>query len=205
MTAVVIGLGLLITGPLADGGLVAWDERVPKVWEDARTSQWNGWTELTTALSDTIVVIAVASAVGSLLLLTRRWASALLLATALALEVSSFVVTTLFVARDRPEVKQLDASPPTSSFPSGHTAAAVALYVTIAIIVMWNTNSRTLRVLGWLLPVVAVPVVAASRLYRGMHHPTDLMAGLIVGGCCVLIAYFAVAAWLGESNEVRGS
>jgi len=201
LTAAMVGLGLLVTGAYADSSLIAWDERVPKVWEEARTAQWNGWTELSTALSDTIVVIAVASAVGSLLLLTQRRASALLLATALALELLSFVTTTFFVARDRPDVKLLDASPPTSSFPSGHTAAAVALYVTLAIIVMWNTNSRLLRVLGWLLPVIAVPVVATSRLYRGMHHPTDLLAGFVLGGCCVLVAYLAVKVWLGDSLE----
>lgn len=203
VTAFTAGLGLLVTRVLVDSSFIRWDERVPKVWEDSRTADWNYWTGWTTALSDTPVVIVIATVIGTILLLARRWASALLLASSLLLEVSAFVVTTILIERDRPDVKQLDASPPTSSFPSGHVAAAVALYATIALIIMWNTQSRTLRTLGWILPAVAVPVVALSRLYRGMHHPADLVGGFILGSCCVLIAYFAVRAWLGESDSTH--
>jgi membrane-associated phospholipid phosphatase len=191
-----IGLtGLAITGPLADSGLVAGDEQVPQDWAESRTPTLNDWTSWGSALSDTLTVVVIASLVGAVLLYLRRWSSALLLVTALAMELSIFMATTFAVERDRPDVRQLDVSPPTSSFPSGHTAAAVVLYVTLVLLLVWNSESRRLHTLGLVVALSAVPIVAFSRIYRGMHHPTDVVAGLVLGLGCVAIAYFAVSKW----------
>src|SRR5262249_25316911 len=78
---------------------------------------------------------------------------------------------------------------PTSSYPSGHLAATVCLYTGIAVIVL----ARTDRWWRWLFVAMAVlmPVlVALSRMYRGMHHPTDLVGSLVLafGWLAVTIA-----------------
>ena len=81
----------------------------------------------------------------------------------------------------RPLVKHLDVAPPTSSFPSGHTAAAVALYGAWALLAWQRSRSALLRGLLTLL-ATAVPIaVALSRMCRGMHDPTDVLAGVQVG------------------------
>ena len=75
----------------------------------------------------------------------------------------------------------------TSSFPSGHTAAAVALYGCIAILVLWIYGRRpATRVAVVVLCCVPV-IVGLSRLYRGMHYPTDVLAGALVGGLWLLL------------------
>jgi undecaprenyl-diphosphatase len=151
-------------------------------------------------MGETLTVIGVAVAVGVVLLLLKRWASVMLLATALLAEVSIFVTTTLAVPRDRPNVEQLDASPPTSSFPSGHTAASTALAFSLAIIIGWHVRSTLVRVGVWLVAVLVGPVVGFSRIYRGMHHPLDVAVGFALGAACVLVAFSAVRAWSGQAS-----
>jgi membrane-associated phospholipid phosphatase len=198
--AVLVGTGLLLTGPLADSALVRWDERVPVQWERGRDAASSAWSHSGSTIGDTLTVIGIAVAVGIVLLLMRRWASVLLLATAMLSEVSVFVATTLLVARDRPEVAQMDVSPPTSSFPSGHTAAATALALSVALIVAWNVRSTALKVTVWSLALLIGPAVAVARVYRGMHHPTDVAMGLLMGAACVLLAWLAVSAWASEPD-----
>jgi undecaprenyl-diphosphatase len=151
-------------------------------------------------MGETLTVIAVAVAVGVVLLLLKHWASVMVLATALLAEVSIFVATTLLVPRPRPDVVQLDASPPTSSFPSGHTAASTALAFSLAVIIGWHFRSSIVRVLAWVVAVMIGPVVGFSRIYRGMHHPLDVTVGLALGAACVLVAFLAVRAWVGDAS-----
>lgn len=132
-----------------------------------------------------LVVVGVARAV------FHRWREALFVVAALAGEVSIFVATTMVVHRPRPAVPHLDRAPPTSSFPSGHTAAATVLYGGVAVLVMAYGAPATWRRVTGALAVVMPAVVAASRLYRGMHYLTDVVAGLVLGlawlGCTILV------------------
>ena len=72
--------------------------------------------------------------------------------------------------------------PPTSSFPSGHTGAAIALYGYLAVILLRNVTPQwvavSLAMLGSLIPIV----VTASRVDRGMHYLTDVLAGALASG-----------------------
>ena len=103
-----------------------------------------------------------------------------------------FFFTTLAIDRERPAVKHMDESPPTSSFPSGHTSAAVALYVGLAVVLATLAHRTWLKALCWLLILVPV-AVALSRLYRGMHHPSDVSASFLNGGPS------ASGSWLARS------
>jgi len=134
-----------------------------------------------------------------------------ILVVGLTLEVSVFVTTTLFVDRPRPPVHRLDAAPPTSSFPSGHTAAAIVLYIGLVIVVhrVWHRNAATI---GVAVVLALVPVaVGLSRLSRGMHHPTDVIVGALLGAVALLIACLVVGravtgSWRSDpvtSREVR--
>ena len=82
------------------------------------------------------------------------------------------------VKRPRPGFTQLGQHLPTSAYPSGHEAATCCLYVAIAILVIGHSR-------GWwrwlfLIPAIAMLVlVALSRMYRGEHHPTDILASLL--------------------------
>jgi membrane-associated phospholipid phosphatase len=96
------------------------------------------------------------------------------------------------VGRARPPVSQLDSVPLTSSYPSGHTGAAVAFYGAIAIVVHWHTCRRIARRLAVLAAVVLVVVVGASRIYRGMHHLSDVVVGVLIGAASLWVVYLVV-------------
>ncbi len=89
---------------------------------------------------------------------------------------------------------RLDPAPPTSSFPSGHTAAAIALWVSLAIVITTHVRNAFVRTLVWIVALSLPIFVGLSRLYRGMHHPTDVLASVLLGAGAVLTALLAVRA-----------
>ena len=89
---------------------------------------------------------------------------------------------------------RLNETPATSSFPSGHTAAATVLFTAVALIVTWHTQRHIVRIVAWTIAAVAIVAVAVGRVYRGLHHPTDVIAGVALGVACVIAAMWAVRA-----------
>jgi undecaprenyl-diphosphatase len=191
MTAVLVALGLVLTKLLLEGPVGRWDVSVDRWFFEVRTSSLDALTEWGSRLGDTLTVIGIAAVAVVVLALKRRWAHIAFLIGALVLEVSSFVTTTFVIDRERPAVPHLDAGPPTSSFPSGHAAASIVLYVGIAIIVTSLVRNRSVRALVWILAVALPVAVALSRLYRGMHHPTDVIGSVVGAVGCMAFALLA--------------
>ena len=117
----------------------------------------------------------------------KRWREPLFLCAAVTAQALVFLLTTLAIDRRRPAVEHMDVSPPTSSFPSGHTSAAVALYVGIAVLMALRARSTGAKVAWWTLLLMVPLGVALTRMYRGMHHPSDVVASFVNGGTCVAI------------------
>jgi undecaprenyl-diphosphatase len=186
-----IGVGLLLTEVL-DGSVGRWDSDANRWLASQRTDLGNSITSVLTFAINTMPVIAVAVVVVAVLVWRHRLREALLIVFGLTLEITVFLSVTFVVARPRPDVPRLDTTPMTSSFPSGHTAAATVLYGGIALIVLSCTGNRWLRALAWVVAAVAVLGVALSRTYRGMHHPTDVAAGIAYGAACLWFAMVAV-------------
>lgn len=121
--------------------------------------------------------------------LSRKWWLAVLPAIALWLHIFVHIMTSTLVARPRPGVEQLDIGQPTASFPSGHMGATTAQLLVVALYLCRRVESLALRVLivatiaGYLL------VLAWSRVYLGMHHPSDVVWGVVNGVACGLIAW----------------
>jgi undecaprenyl-diphosphatase len=175
--------GWLVTGPEADSDVEQADGRLVTWFAAHRVAALATPSQLVADLGSTGVVIGVGVvAVVVAWLLLRAWWPVLLLAAALVGELGVFLLTTTIVDRGRPPVPHLDAQlPPTSSFPSGHTAASLCLYGGIAVVVCLATRAR------WRWAVVGaaalvVLAVALARLYRGAHWPTDVLASLLFAG-----------------------
>src|SRR4030095_3068221 len=107
-------------------------------------------------------------------------------AVAVAGEVAIFLVVTMLVDRERPPVRHLDEAPPTSSFPSGHTAATIVLWGSLAVLANERARSALVRNLFLVLAFVIPLLVASSRLYRGMHFLTDVLGGALLRGLWLL-------------------
>lgn len=183
------------------------DRRVSDWFVTVRTERGTMLTDWGSAFSDTVtIVIALVLVSGVLAIKFRRWLEPAFVVAAVALETSVFVSAAWLVGRDRPQVEQLDVSPPTASFPSGHTAAAVAFYGALVILVWLHNKSRAARYaaagLGALIPLI----VAISRLYRGMHYVTDVVAGTVLGLLSLYLTLTAFGAARTTSDEsITGS
>ncbi len=155
----------------------------------SRTGPWDTITSVWSYLGSTEVVVGVCLLVGGLILWrTHDWRLAAVPAIAILLQLGIYLTITALISRARPSVDKLDILPPMTSFPSGHVGAATALYVSFVLLAL-----RIERVgLRWavILVCVAVPLlVGFARLYRGMHHLSDVAAGLVIGVTCAIIAY----------------
>jgi membrane-associated phospholipid phosphatase len=126
-------------------------------------------------------------------------------AVAVAGEVAIFLVVTMLVDRERPPVRHLDEAPPTSSFPSGHTAATIALWGSLAVLANERARSAVVRNLFLVLAFVVPVVVASSRMYRGMHYLSDVLGGMLLGGLWLLATVrgirLGVAHWAIRHGE----
>lgn len=198
ISALLIGAGLLIGGALAGTGLVGWDQRTVGWFAAHRTSDLNTISLLWSRLADAPQVVGVGLVVALMLAVGRHWRQVGLLAAILAVEFGTFLTISYTVGRKRPDAVHLGSVPSTGSFPSGHIAVTIVLYGFIAV-VLWQLGApRFVQIVAAMWTVVAALAVGWARMYRGMHHPLDVLAGAVMGACVLTV--FIVA---GRSDELR--
>ena len=207
--AVLILIGLFITqGPFA-GPIGRWDASISRWFESQRNETWNRLTVFGSGLGMTEVIVGVELVAVAVLAIVRRWRDVAFLVLAVTLEASVAFTSSFVVDRPRPTVIRLDDVPPTKSFPSGHTAAAIALYVGLAILLTPHVRHAALRAVIWLLAVLIPVFVAVSRVYRGMHHTTDVIGSLILGSLALGLAWLIVACvasvWRQRHDTLAGT
>jgi undecaprenyl-diphosphatase len=194
----IVGLGELI---IRDGnGNVLGDRTIPHWLAAHRTPGLTRWSQVLSTLGATqaILIVALATCV-VFLAITRRWRPVIFIATLMVGEVGAFLAAAAVVRRPRPDVTHLDHHLPTSAYPSGHTAATCCLYAAVAILVIGHAR-------GWwrwlfLVPAIAMPVlVALSRLYRGEHHPTDVLGSLLFSALWLTATYVLLKPNSGRSR-----
>ncbi|HET9649367.1 MAG TPA: phosphatase PAP2 family protein [Microlunatus sp.] len=187
LCAVVLGMGLILTGPLAT--TLRAEDGIVQALASHRTSTWNSITFYWSHIGNIEWVIAVCLAgAGLLLWWTRDWRLAAVPCLAVLLQFVIFDTVSTLVARARPPVKELALAPPTASYPSGHVSATSALYVTFAMLAAARLQPGWLRRLVVVVAVAIPLLVGFARLYEGMHHVTDVAAGLLNGITCALLA-----------------
>jgi undecaprenyl-diphosphatase len=180
IVGVIIGIGELVTR--YGNGNVLGDHTIPHWLAAHRSSSWSWWSALFSSLGSTIPIqLAIVATCIAFLVLYRRWRPVIFMVTLILGELFAFLITEYVVKRPRPDVHNMDAHLPTSAYPSGHVAATTCVYVGLAILVMGHAR-------GWwrwlfVALAVAMPVcVIAARLYRGEHHPTDVLGSLVFAG-----------------------
>jgi diacylglycerol kinase family enzyme/membrane-associated phospholipid phosphatase len=200
LSVAMILLGLLLTRGVAHVWPISAEDGIDRYFAARRVGWANTVTDALCTLADTFGAAGVALIA---VIWTRwrcgRWREPLYVVFSVLLELVVFLVTTLAVHRPRPAVPELDASPPTSSFPSGHTAAAVALYGAVALLVYKRAGRNT----SWLLLLIPA-AVGVARLYRGMHYPSDVIAGALLGAACVGAAHLCVLRDFDRARDPAG-
>ena len=134
-----------------------------------------------TALGSMIVLVMVTAVTIFYLLLVRRWRSALLvLVTVGGGQILSSVLK-LGIDRPRPDLVSHLAQVQTLSFPSGHAMMAAVTYLTLGTMLAGIVPGRATKIYVLGVAVLVTLMVGVSRLYLGVHWPSDVLAGWCAG------------------------
>jgi undecaprenyl-diphosphatase len=182
-----VAAGVLLIEVVLTGAVLHWDNDVVDWLAEHRTPRGADLSWVGSHLAETGTVLAVVAVVTLILCLHRRFVAAVFFVVAIATEAATYLATTLVIDRPRPHVARFENLGSGASYPSGHTAAAVVIYLGIAILVITYVRNRAARVAAVVLAIVAPIAVAVARLYRGMHHPIDVMSGALIGVGCLLV------------------
>lgn len=145
--------------------------------------------DVTSLGSFAVLTIVTLIAVVQLLLSGRRAVAAYVGSAVLSGTAISSVLKALF-DRPRPDIP---GAPHvfTSSFPSGHATLSGVVFLTIAAVLAATTESRRLKAFYLGVGVFLTFIVGMSRIYEGVHYPTDVMAGWMIGSA------WAILCWIG--------
>ncbi|HZI34460.1 MAG TPA: phosphatase PAP2 family protein [Gaiellales bacterium] len=193
---------LLKTYVLPDHGIGHADEHI-NVWLAARrTATWNDVSFWLSGIGDVFAIpaLVIVTALGAMVM--RKWRIAAFIVAAIAIEAATYRVATLLIHRHRPRVHRLDQLPVDASYYSGHTAASVAVYCGLALLITSRIRNTGARIVIWAIAIAIPLLVAVSRMYRGMHHPTDVGAAMLVGIGTLVVALAAARA--SKAAELAG-
>ncbi|WP_288926051.1 phosphatase PAP2 family protein [uncultured Maritimibacter sp.] len=193
---------------MIEGDLHAFDEailmalRVPGDPSDAI-----GGPQVETAMRDltalggiTVLMLLTLSVLAYLLLRGKR-ASALFLAVAIVGgQLLSHGFKTLF-SRPRPDLVPHGVDVATASFPSGHSMMAAVTYLTLAVMLARLDGHTKVRVFFVSLAAILALAVGVSRVYLGVHWPSDVLAGWTLGAAWALLVWL-IARWLERRGRI---
>jgi membrane-associated phospholipid phosphatase len=206
IAALSTGIGFFVTRVLVHAwGIGAADERA-SVWLAAhRTQSRTDASLIGSIIAGGVVLPIVVASIAVACIVLRKWWIAAFVVFALAVESASYRATTLLVHRPRPSVVRLEHLDVNASYPSGHTAASIAVYAGLVLLLTSRFINPTFRALAWTIALAIPAFVAVSRMYRGMHHPLDLAGGVLVGVAALIVLVFAcrAAGFAAESRSEK--
>jgi undecaprenyl-diphosphatase len=195
LAGLAILLGLLVTGVLVQtGGIGRADESVVEFIVRERTPLLSDFSSVGSTVGGAPALPILVGLVAIVCAIKRKWRAAAFAVFVLVVESATYRVASLAVPRDRPHVARLEDLPADASYPSGHTAAALAVYCGLVLLLTSAFPKGGWRAAAWVVALALPVFVAFSRLYRGMHHPLDLFAGALIGIGAVLVLLFACRA-----------
>jgi undecaprenyl-diphosphatase len=137
--------------------------------------------DLTALGGPTVLWLVVLSVVGFLLLQERYRTAVVVMATAASGDLLNYALKNLFL-RPRPEiVPYLRDVSGTTSFPSGHAMESAIIYLTLGAMLMQLAERRLTKIYCIGMAVFLTFLVGVSRVYLGVHYPTDVVAGWMFG------------------------
>ncbi|WP_420394323.1 phosphatase PAP2 family protein [Acuticoccus sp.] len=198
----------VLGGTVLEGRAFAFDEalllalREPGALDDPIGGRWlEEIARDVTALGGFALLTLVTVAVSGHLWLSGKWRSMVFLVAAV---VGGALVSTAAKAlfdRPRPELVPHEVLVTSASFPSGHTMLAAVTYLTLAALMARVETRRRIRLYLLTVALVVTVAVGASRVYLGVHWPTDVIGGWAAGTLWALLAWL-VARRLGLAGRI---
>lgn len=158
-----------------------------------------------TSFGDNAVLFVVTSAVALYLLLAGKRGLALL---ALGASISGAVLTTVlkgFFDRPRPDFVAHMIEATSASFPSGHAMMSAVVYLTLGGMLAAAQKARRLKAFALGFAILLTLVVGFTRVYLGVHYPTDVLAGWALGAAWALVWMLAAVTIFKSPAASRGS
>lgn len=198
--ALVLFLAMRFASELAAGEELALDKtlllvlRQPHDLAQPIGPRWlqTAMLDVTALGSTTVLTLIVLLAISYLLAIRRRLVAAIVVASTAGGTLLNFVLKVSF-ARPRPGLVAHLVEESSMSFPSGHAASAAVIYLTLAILLASAQAARRVR---WLIIAAALLVtmlIGLSRIYLGVHWPSDVVAGWAVGASWAVFCWCASA------------
>jgi undecaprenyl-diphosphatase len=196
---------LKLSSAVMEGETLAFDRRIVLAFRKASDPSLPigpPWTtsvllDLTALGGPTVIFLIVAAIVGFLALQGRYRTSLFILLTAFSGELLNYAMKGLFF-RPRPTIVPHLREAFSSSFPSGHAMQSAIIYLTLGAMLMRLAERRLTKIYCCTVAMGLTFLVGVSRVYLGVHYPTDVLAGWIVG------LLWASLCWLIEQHyEVR--
>jgi undecaprenyl-diphosphatase len=169
--------------------------RTPGDMADPIGPEWfeDMWRDITALGGFTVLALVTIACAGYLFMRRRYRMLALLGAATVGGLVVSLLLKNLF-ARPRPEFGSADAYVLTASFPSGHSMLSAVVYLTLGVLLARTSERFRYKIYFISVALVVSMLVGLSRVYLGVHYPTDVLAGwslgLIWALFCWLVAQF---------------
>ena len=201
LVGLTIAAGLIFTEVLVPaGGFERWDNGVNRWLAERRDGTLTDLSWVGSTFAGGLVIPLVVGICLVVFLLKRRWLLAAFTLFVICVESGTYRATTLVVERDRPPVERLEGLDPTASFPSGHSAATVALYGGLLFLLASWAGRRWTWVTAVCLTIGFALFVGWARTYRGMHHVTDIAAGVVMGCLALALTVFAARVATAAAN-----
>lgn len=158
-----------------------------------------------TALGGLTVLAATALAVIGFLILTRKRHFALMIALSVSLGMGLSSLLKQAFARARPDLVAHATEVYTHSFPSGHAMLSAVVYLTLGALLARSRSEPAVKVYLLSVAVLLTLAVGVSRVYLGVHWPSDVLAGWAIGaawalGCWLVMVWLQARGKLGQPS-----
>lgn len=155
-----------------------------------------------TALGGSGVLITVTLAVTGFLIIARKRQMALTVAVSVITGMLLSQTLKWGFARPRPDLVPALARVYTQSFPSGHAMVSAVVYLTLGVLLARTPIRSAIKAYLLFIAILLTLIVGISRVYLGVHWPTDVLAGWAGGAAWALICWLAML-WLQSRGNVE--
>jgi undecaprenyl-diphosphatase len=205
----IVGLGgcvllmvfLMLAGEVMEGDTLAFDTKIVRAFRQANDPSLPigpAWTvtvleDLTAMGGPTILTLVVLSIIGFLALQTRYRTALVIFITSASGEIVNYSMKAVFM-RARPTIVPHLREAFSTSFPSGHAMESAIIYLTLGAMMMRIAERRVTKMYCLGMAFFLTFLVGLSRVYLGVHYPTDVLGGWIIG------LFWASICWLAAQH-----